>query len=158
MMNCAKDMKVYLMPRNKWKSGAVTGQAFEKEFDLWLNTANITFYSDDTLSTGKRRRKDIKCDRRLIIGDKEVFVELKSTTSKVNITYKLYNDGRQWKLKFHQIVKMDWLIINYHDVNETYAITKRGFLQFAASVKKNSISYKDVKNIGKIIEGMEWIK
>ena len=51
---------------------------------------------------------------------------------------------------------MDYLIINYRDA-ETYAITKKDFLWFAIGVKKKSISYKDVKNIGKVITGMEWI-
>ena len=114
------------MRKPKWKSGATTGAIFETKFNQWLHDAKIEFYEDKTLSTGKRRSKDIKCDRRLIINDKEVFVELKSTTSNVNITYKLYNDGRQHKLKFHQICKMDWLIINYRDT-ETYAINKNDF-------------------------------
>lgn len=160
MKNCAKAMNPWKrkLMRNKWKSGATTGAEFETKFNQWLHDANIEFYEDKTLSTGKRRRKDIKCDRRLIIDDKEVFVELKSTTSKQALDYRLYNDGLNHKIKFHQISKMNWLIVNYHDTNETYAITKKQFLWFTANHKKNSIAYKDVKEIGKVITGTEWLK
>jgi len=145
------------MRKPKWKSGATTGAIFETKFNQWLHDAKIEFYEDNTLSTGKRRSKDIKCDRRCVVDGKDVFIELKSTTSKVNITYKLYDDGEQWKLKIHQIRKMDYLIVNYRDA-ETYVITKKQFLAFACSVKKNSISYKDIKKIGKVITDLEWLK
>jgi hypothetical protein len=140
----------------KFKPGATTGKEFEDKIDLWLNNANITFYSDKTLSNGKRRQKDIKCDRRLIIDDIEVFIELKTTTEKQALDYSLYDDGRTHKIKFHQICKMDWLIVEFRP-NKPIAITKDNFLFFAATHKKNSINYKNALEIGFEIEDFLWI-
>lgn len=142
--------------KNKFIPGAVTGKQLEDKIDLWLNNANITFYSDKTISNGKRRQKDIKCDRRLIIDDKEVFVELKTTTEKQSLDYSLFNDGRIHKIKFHQICKMDYLILEFRP-HLPIVLTKEQFLNFAANHKKNSINYKDALKIGFTIKDMEWI-
>lgn len=147
------------MKKNKFVSGATTGKKFEQLIDTWLFNAGIRFESDETISTGGRRRKGIKCDRKLIIGDKEVYVELKTTTENQALDFRMYDDGRSHKLKFHQISRMDWLIIEFRP-HMPIAIKKEDFLNWWANLKrtKNSIGYKDALSIGKVITDMEWVK
>lgn len=148
--------KIEFNMKNKFISGSVTGQAFEDEIDRWLNDAKIEFYEDKTLSNSKRRHKDIKCDRRCVVNGNDVFIELKTTTDNTNLTFGLYNDGKTYQIKPHQIHKADYLIIKFRP-NKPLVITKKEFILWACSVKKKSIMYKDAIKIGFPIDNMRWL-
>jgi hypothetical protein len=142
--------------KSNYRPGAVTGKAFEDKIDSWADAAGIPYKSDDTISSGGRRRKDLKCDRCYLINGKEVYVELKTTTEKASMDFSLYNDGKQHKIKYYQIHQMDYIIMCYRP-NEPLLISKKGFILWACSVDKKSISYKDALKIGKRINDMEWL-
>ena len=143
----------------KYKSGASFGDTFEKLFAEWCDASKIAFRKEQTLSNSKRRHKDKMCDYELIFKDKSIFIELKSAQIKQSLDYCLYEDGRNHKIKFHQICKMDYLIIEWRSEDNIYiAITKNDFLKWAASKNKNSINYKDSLEIGQTIANLGWLK
>lgn len=145
------------MKPKPWQSGATTGSIFEATIDKWANDAGIPYNNDTTLTNSKRRRKDLKSDRIYIWNCKEIAVELKTTTEKQQLDYALYDDGRQHKIKWHQICKADYFIMEFRP-NDPLLIKKTDFLKWACHQKKNSIGYKDALSIGEPITSMEWIK
>jgi len=145
------------MKKSKFISGATEGKLFEEKFDAWCFKANIPFETDNILSPGKRRRKDLKCDRKLMVNGYDVYIELKTTTVKQSLDYSLYEDGISHKIKFHQIARCDWLILEFRP-NKPIAISKMQFLGWACQQKKHSINYKDALSIGRVIDDLEWLK
>ena len=140
---------------NKFVSGASYGDKFEQLFELWCDALKIPFRKEKTLSNSKRRHKDKSCDYELILKDKSIFIELKTAQIKQSLDYSVYEDGRNHKIKFHQICKMDYLIIEWRsDKNVYVVISKKDFLKFAGANKKNSINYKDSLSIGTVINDL----
>lgn len=151
------------MNKSKFISGATFGSTFEEEVFIMLDKAQIPYRKEETLSSGKRRRKDKKCDIEAILTDKSVFVELKTLWDDKALEYDLYNHGLNCNLKHHQIKAMDYLVIKFRPhskitVDEMYMVKKKDFVLWAISVKKKSASLKDFRNIGTLITDMEWIK
>ncbi len=142
--------------KNKYKPGATTGKLFEDKMDEWLERSKLTFKRDETLSNAKVRRKDIGCDRRVILDDKEVYLEYKHIKGALDYQISLLS-SKQCKLKPHQIRRMDYLIIQYEN-NPVLCINKWDFVMWGATLPKMSMNYKDAKSIGIEITDMEWIK
>ena len=146
----------------KWISGATHGATFEKEVFTMLDKAHIHYRKEETLSSGKRRKKDKKCDIEAILGDKSVFIELKTLTDKEALKFDLYNHGLNCNLKYHQIKAMDYLVIKFRphskiEQPEMYKVSKIDFFMWAITVKKKSASLKDFRKIGTLIESMGWL-
>ena len=80
----------YQMPKKNYKSGATFGAVWEETFDTWLRNADIKFKHEKTLTNSKQRKTDLKCDIKCTINSKDVFIELKTTTTKQAIGYSLY--------------------------------------------------------------------
>ena len=91
------------MKKPKYKSGATYGDEFEKEVFTMLDKACIPYRKEETLSSGKRRKKDKKCDIECLMDDKSIFIELKTLTDKEALKFDLYNHGLNCNLKYHQI-------------------------------------------------------
>jgi len=141
------------------ENSAKVGDNFEELFFTWCDKVGIPFRKEKTLTNGKRRRKDKKVDTELFPKDNPVFVELKSRKITHQIDYRLFEDGKRHILKFHQICKMDWLIVEWRgDQNIYVAIKRNNFRQWAAKQQKNSFSYKDSLEMGEVIEGVEWLE
>ncbi len=150
------------MKNKNWKSGATFGSEFESEVFTMLDTAQIPYRKEETLSSGKRRRKDKGCDIECLMNDKSVFIELKTLWDDKALEYDLYNHGLNCNLKYHQIKAMDYLVIKFRPHTkiqepEMYVVSKEDFFMWAITVKKKSASLKDFRNIGKLIEGMGWL-
>lgn len=147
------------MKKHKYISAATYGDRFEQLFESMCDCSKIAFRKEKTLSNSKIRKRDKKCDYELFLNDISVFVELKTAQIKQGIDYALYQDGKNHKLKFHQICKMDLLIIEWRlDENIIVAITKSDFLKWAATKNKNSFNYKDSLEMGMVITDLEFLK
>jgi len=143
-------------------SGATFGSTFEEEIFTMLDKAQIPYRKEETLSSGKRRRKDKKCDIEAMLTDKSVFIELKTLWDDKALEYDLYNHGLDCNLKYHQIQSMDYLVIKFRPhskikVNEMYMVHKKDFVLWAITVKKKSASLKDFRKIGTLIQDMRWL-
>lgn len=143
--------------KHNFVSSSTFGKIFEDMIDQWSNDAKLEFYNDKTLDNAKRRKKDISTDRRYIINDIEVFVELKTCRKGQPLSYNITPGPEKRHLKFHQICKMDYLIFESRP-EKPIVIKKRDLLWFAANHKKNSINHKEALKIGFEIDSMEWIK
>lgn len=151
------------MNKKRWVSGATQGKIFEEEVFTMLDNASIPYRKEETLSSGKRRKKDKKCDLEAILDDKSMFIELKTLWDDKALEYDLYNHGLDCNLKYHQIKAMDYLVIKFRphtkiEEPEMYRVSKLDFFMWAITVKKKSASLKDFRKIGTLIEGMEWLK
>ena len=149
--------------KDKFISGSTYGDEWEEEFFTMLDKAQIPYRKEETLTSGKRRRKDKKCDVQAIVNDKDVFIELKTLWDEKALEYDIYNRRENCKLKYHQIVAMDYVIIKFRpkskiETSERYCIKKYDFVMWAIKQKKRSISYKDCVEIGTLIHNMSWIK
>jgi hypothetical protein len=149
----------------KFISGSTFGDEWEEEFFTMLDKAQIPYRKEETLSSGKRRRKDKKCDVEAYIDDNSVFIELKTSWDDKAVEYDNYNHpNREFKsLKYHQIKAMDYVIIKFRphtkiEDNEIYRIKKFDFVMWAAGQKKESISLKNCREIGVLITDLEWLK
>ncbi len=150
------------MKNKKWISGATYGAAFESEVFTMLDNACIPYRKEETLSSGKRRKKDKKCDLECILDDKSIFIELKTLWDDKALEYDLYNHNLNCNLKYHQIKAMDYLVIKFRphskiEVAEMYKVSKIDFFMWAIEQKKKSISLKDFRKIGTLIEDMSWL-
>jgi len=150
------------MKTKKWKSGATFGDEFEKEVFTMLDKASISYRKEETLSSGKRRKKDKKCDIECLMDDKSIFIELKTLTDKEALKFDLYNHGLNCNLKYHQIKAMDYLVIKFRPHSkikeaEMYKVSKVDFFMWAITVKKKSASLKDFRKIGTLITDMGWL-
>lgn len=133
--------------------GKNTGKEFEDQVIILLKQRNINFTQEKTLTNGKVRRKDKCVD--IVLDDIGYKLELKTTTEKQGLDYSLYDDGKKHKIKFHQICNMTHLILEFRP-NEARVLSKIEFLKLVMNHKKNSITYKDIKNIGKPL--LEWLE
>ncbi len=140
----------------KNKSAAIYGKEFENKIHTWLRNAKIPFKSDETISGSKRRQKDIKCDLEILLGS-SIFIELKTVREEQPLSYNITMSGVSRHLKFHQICKMCYLIVEYRP-NKPILITKEDLLRFIAFNKKNSLNYKDALKIGVEVEDMKWLQ
>ena len=143
--------------KNKFKSGATYGSEFEAKIDSWAEQAGIPWEIDKTLGTDRKRKKGQGCDRRYIVGDRKVNVELKTLGKDASLPVSLYPNHQKTGLKFHQVCAMDYLIVECRPYLPV-AVRKEDLLIFMCAVKKNSVNRKDVLKIGFEIEGMEWLK
>jgi len=141
----------------KFISGSVTGKYFEDKIDKWIDDAKLAYRRDLTLDGTKRRKINKNSDREVFLGNKSIFIELKTIDCKNVLTYALWNDGKKHNIKFVQICTCDWFIFEFRP-HKPIAIEKSDFLNWAARQKKNSINYKDALSIGFEIEDMKWIK
>lgn len=141
--------------KEKYISAPTVGADFEAKIDEWSLNAGLEFYSDKTLDNAKRRKKDISTDRCFVVNSEDVFIELK-TTGSTSMSYTLYHTQKKHRIKFEQICKMDYIILEFRP-NKPLVISKKQFLTFAANYKFNSINYKNALKIGFEIEGMEWL-
>lgn len=151
------------MKKSKWKSGSTFGKAFEEEVFTMLDNANIPYRKEETLTTGKRRRKDKKCDVECLINDKSTFIECKTLWDDKALEFDIYNKRDHSNLMYHQITAMDYLVIKFRphtkiEEHEMYQVSKLDFFLWAIEQKKGSASLKDFRKIGTLITDMEWIK
>lgn len=148
---------------NKYKSGSTFGDEWEEEFFTMCDKAQIPYRKEVTLSSGKRRRKDKKCDVQAEINDKDVFIELKTLWDDKALEFDVYNKREDCKLKYHQIKAMDYAIIKFRphskiETNEIYYIKKFDFVMWAIKQTKGSININNCREIGTLITNLEWLK
>lgn len=145
------------MKNKTYKSGASYGSDFENKIDQWSTDAKLEFYKDKTLDNAKRRKKDLSTDRRYVIAGKDIFVELKTCSTKQPLSYNITQGPEKRHLKFHQIAKLDYLIVEWRP-NDPIVITRRDLLTFIGLHKKNSINHAEASEIGFKITDMKWLK
>lgn len=140
---------------NKFISGSTYGDEFEQTIFTMLDTDGIPYRKEQTLSNSKRRVKDKSCDLEILLS-KSIFIELKTVYNQP-LTYNITLDTKKRHLKFHQIAKMDYLIVEYRP-NKPVVISKRNFLVFVSEHKKNSMTYSEALEIGFELNNFKWIK
>ena len=148
------------MSRHNYKSSATVGEEFQTKIENMLDSAKIPHRAEKTLSNSKIRKLDKKADYEVYPNDNPIYLEVKTSEHNKTVGYCLYQSSKKVWLKFHQICRMDWLVVEwrFEDENIMVKISKKDFLKFAGAHKKNSFNYKDSLEMGEVITDMEWLR
>ncbi len=138
------------------------GKKFENDFQNSVNRDEIFLYrlKDGATRTGAngemiRLKNKNLCDFILFKGDKLVLVELKSFLGKSMSFTNIKSTVDEQQTFIYNLRKetekenvKSYLILNFRDLNETYAIDINNFDEFYKLTNRKSISIDEVRQLG----------